>query len=468
MAEVARLIPWLAGLKYNHLQLYTEHTFAYAGHDAVWQGWSPITPDELRTIDGWCREAGIVLAANQNCFGHLSGWLRHPAYRHLSEMRPGERWDFNGLVTREGPFSLCPIEPAAAGFVTGLLDQLLPCVGSRLVNIGCDETFDVGQGRSRVAVAERGRSAVYMDFVQRICQAVIARGCTPLLWADIALEHPEVLAALPAAAIGLAWGYEPDAAFATWCRQIQSAGHAAWVCPGTSCWRSITGRSSERRGNLQAAARDGRAAGAEGFLVTVWGDCGHLQQWPITAYALADAAQGAWTGSAGSTPEAAAGRLCSRPGVAPRLGRWLERLGDADLALRRSVGRPDAEGRPRALRNATALFTDLQREAGDPPLAAPAAWQEVAHRLAELDGMPAVPGQLGAEIAHAHAVAVAAVQRAVRRAGGSVHAASGAVASWSDLALEHGRLWLRRSRPGGLEDSLGRYRALARAASAAS
>ena len=37
MESLRGMIDVLASLKFNHLQLYTEHTFAYTGHGAVWR-----------------------------------------------------------------------------------------------------------------------------------------------------------------------------------------------------------------------------------------------------------------------------------------------------------------------------------------------------------------------------------------------------------------------------------------------
>ena len=41
-------------------------------------------------------------------------------------------------------FSLNPTDPRSLEFIEGLYDQLLPCFTSRLFNVGCDETFDIG------------------------------------------------------------------------------------------------------------------------------------------------------------------------------------------------------------------------------------------------------------------------------------------------------------------------------------
>ena len=142
---------WLSDMKVNHAQLYTEHTFAYVGHEEVWQGWSPITPEQIRSLASVYDNRGVELAANQNCFGHLASWLRHPKYAHLAETH-GD-WVFD-VWPRSGPFSLCPTDSKSLELVEDMLGQLLPCFTSPLVNIGCDETYDIGFGRSKEEVAE--------------------------------------------------------------------------------------------------------------------------------------------------------------------------------------------------------------------------------------------------------------------------------------------------------------------------
>ena len=62
------------------------------------------------------------------------------------------------------------------------------------------------------------------------------------------------------------------------------AGVPFWVCPGTSSWNSLIGRLDNARGNLLDAAQVGLARGASGYLITDWGDNGHMQppsvSWP--------------------------------------------------------------------------------------------------------------------------------------------------------------------------------------------
>ena len=89
------LVDLLAGLKLNQLQLYTEHTFAYRGHEVVWQDASPITGEEVLTLDAYCRERYVELVPNQNSFGHMHRWLKHEEYVHLAESAEGMMHSFS-------------------------------------------------------------------------------------------------------------------------------------------------------------------------------------------------------------------------------------------------------------------------------------------------------------------------------------------------------------------------------------
>ena len=467
MDEFPRLLDVLASLKFNHLQLYTEHTFAYPGHEAAWIGFSPITPDQIATLREWCASRGIELAANQNCFGHLGHWLRQPPYRHLAETH-GD-WMFDDAWPKSGPFSVCPTDPASEAFIGELLKLLLPHFDSPLVNIGCDETFDVGFGRSKAEVERRGRPAVYLEFVTKIASRVRSLGKRPMFWADIALTHPETLGTLPKDLVALAWGYEPDAPFDRWCRVLQGAGLETWVCPGTSTWRTLTGRTTERHGNLDAAAKAGVAAGVPAMLVCDWGDTGHWQTWPITAHALAHGAHAAWTGSArGFSARAAAVHALGVSAEHADLGLWLEELGDADLALRETclpLSRPPKPGEPPRLRNQTALMIDLFKAPDEQTdIGAEWDWFNAHQNIQRLKDQyeerfaGRLPGLIDDELTHTlDMAAFAAVRGWVRRLPAEDRPISrGELLAWiDDLVEEHRRLWCVRSRSGGLAHSCG-------------
>ena len=78
------IVDILARFRYNQFQLYTEHTFAYAGHEAVWEESDPLTAPEVAKLQAYCEMQGVELVPNQNTFGHMERWLTHPRYTGLA------------------------------------------------------------------------------------------------------------------------------------------------------------------------------------------------------------------------------------------------------------------------------------------------------------------------------------------------------------------------------------------------
>lgn len=293
-------IPRLARLKYNQLQLYTEHTFAYRGHEVVWRDASPYTPADIRELDDLCRAHHIELVPNQNSFGHFERWLKHPEYRHFAEAPDGFEVPWGGF--RPIGSTLRP-ESASLALLEDLYDQLLPNFQSGWFNVGCDETFDLGQGATKARCEAEGRVRVYLDFLLQIHGLVADRGRRMMFWGDIVHEDPRLIAELPDDILALEWGYEATHPFEERCARYLEHGVPFLVCPGTSAWRSITGRTDNMLANIHRAISVGGAFGAGGMLLTEWGDLGHLQPWSAAWPALVHGACQAWNPNEDRTPD---------------------------------------------------------------------------------------------------------------------------------------------------------------------
>lgn len=453
-ATLLALVELLAGWKINQLQLYTEHTFAYTQHPEVWADASPMTGDDILALDAYCRARFIELVPNQNTFGHMERWLKHPRYAALAETHA--EFDTPWGMRLQGPFSLCPGDPGSMVLVRSLLDELLPHFRSRQVNIGCDETVDVGQGRSRDDVTRRGAGPVYLDFLKQVLEAAQERGHTPQFWGDIIMQHPELVPALPTGIIALEWGYEASHPFAEHGARFAASGIPFYVCPGTSAWCSIAGRTDNALGNLRAAAEHGLQHGAIGYLNTDWGDRGHWQALPVSYVGFAAGAAYSWAFQANQSLNipAALDRFVfgDTTGIA---GRVLYDLGN----IYRALGFEPP--------NSSALFWAMQRSVAElqaGPSVPPAAF---ARALEAIDEVTATlpQAQLHGVDAALHmrelAQTVRLLQHACKR-GLYAHSPSPAQAQAlaDDLEAiipEYRALWLARNRPGGLNDSVARF-----------
>ncbi|MGD0253255.1 MAG: family 20 glycosylhydrolase [Verrucomicrobiota bacterium] len=298
LETLLELAEHLADFKINELQLYTEHTFAYRKYKSVWRSWGALTGSEIRKLDARCRELGIDLVPNQNSFGHLRYFLEQPQLKKLAEVsQPYE--DESGEFARH-PTTLAPNNPGALPFLRGLYDELLPNFSSQFFNVGCDETFDLGLGRSKKLCERIGKGRVYLDFLKKIYHEVSARGKRMMFWGDIILKYPKLIKQLakigradpalrdqdarqrvPAKSdcnlIALNWGYEANHPFEKEAVQFAKAKILFYVCPGTSTWQTLIGRHDNALANLRAATKAGKKFGAIGYLITDWGDGGHPQ-----------------------------------------------------------------------------------------------------------------------------------------------------------------------------------------------
>lgn len=437
LKTLMQLVDLLASLKGNRLQLYTEHTLAYRGHEDAWRGTSALTLEELAALDAYAATKGVALDANQNCLGHVERWLKHPRYAPLGESSEGRMHNGNWYVE---PNTLCPEDPGSFALVEDLLRQQLPVVSGAYANIGCDEPWDLGFGRSKAACDMEGRGKVFSRWVSKVAALTHKLGKKPQYWCD---PHPNEDDGLPRDLIALVWGYNHDEDFVTRVTAHRAAGRTVWVAPGIGGWNSATGRTWCRRGNLAKAAA--QAGTAEGFLLTEWGDNGHHQPWPTTLVGVADGMQAAWSGS-DHFDDAALGQAVFGD---PAAGRWFCALGNADEQLSRQAG------------NGNATIQDLGYHYADPAgMGTTEQWSATGarldHLLAEIPpGWWAEEGAFGARFARW------AVDRAVARRSGGFP--SGAVRC--DLAVRmcsliatHRRQWLARCGAGGLEDSCNRLR----------
>lgn len=469
METLYALVDRLAEWKFNQLQLYMEHTFAYAGHEVVWRDASPFTGEEIEALDSYCAARFIELVPNQNSFGHFHRWLKHPAYRDLAECPEGVEHPFSS--GRE-PFSLCPTDPRTLQLLADLYAQLLPHFTSRLFNVGLDETFDLGLGRSAEACRRRGKHAVYLEFLRRVHSLVERHDHRMQFWGDIILQPDAGSETVPRSAIPLAWGYEADHPFDRDLQRLEDSGFDFYACPGTSSWRSLGGRTTNALDNLRRASHAAHHHGADGLLVTDWGDAGHLQPLPVSYCGLLAAARWSWNTESDATMEFDVEAALQRHAF-PTLdgaGEAFARLGQAGAAT--GV----------ALRNGTVLFRLLVSPDDDLELPR--------YRALTVDGLEAARATIQeARTCLQTATASDAEGQLVKREfdwvadlldlacrlgigrleagrGVPIEALPGPLRrelldDYLPLVEAHRALWLARSRPGGRKDSVAHLEVLA-------
>jgi hypothetical protein len=275
-----------------------------------------------------------------------------------------------------------------------------------------------------------------------------------MFWGDIIVDEPNLIAELPRPIIALEWGYEADHPFDEDGRLFAESGVPFYVCPGTSSWLSIAGRTDNMLANQHAAAANGRKHGAAGFLNTDWGDHGHLQYLPVSYAGFAAGAAASWCEEANrdlDLPGALDAHAFNDP--ASVMGKLACDLGN----VYQSVGK--------LMKNSSALFRILvPSSTHKDPLegitldnlrSAESAIDKAMSRLPESRADKLIQDEFSN--------AAAMLRHACRRGMWKLDPASQSSQDLSEdlthILSEHRRLWLSRNRPGGFSDSAARLEA---------
>ncbi|MDH3704630.1 MAG: family 20 glycosylhydrolase [Acidimicrobiia bacterium] len=462
---IAWLIDVLAALRFNELQLYVEHTFAYADHEVVWRDASPLTHDDMAWIARRGAEQGVDLVANMNGFGHMARWLIHDEYRDRAECPDGAPKVFgDGLID---PTCLAPTE-ANAELAVALAREMLGAVGGDRIHIGGDEPFELGEGLSADRVAEFGRDRVYLDHLNRIIEPLVADGTEVLFWADLFRRDHTLMADIPTRATGVVWHYEapsqtsfldflpteiaarlglPDDAnlgFEAHARLFIDSDTPFWVAPGTATWNTILGRNQNAAANVVDAAAVGAAHGAQGYLLTDWGDNGHWQPLAVSLPSMVRAATAAWHG--GATDPDVGPVIDELVGADAGTGQLLDTLGH----LGETLGLTAPNGSPVF---AALVDTNLPTF-GQLDESALARARTTVDEAEQAFADEPFGGPRGAIIAAEMVAACGLARLGLRRLAGDEPSGDEIDAA---RAVQR-EAWLQSSRPGGLDDSVAKLR----------
>jgi len=275
------LIERLASLKINVFQLYTEHTFRFRRHPDISEGCSPITAEDVIELDGFCKQHFVDLQANYQSFGHQRHMLAKPEYNGMAES-PGQ------------PFTMSPVVPRTYKFLDDAYSECLPAYSSGLFNASCDETWELGSGRSKKLADKAGVGRVYLGHIKKINKLAHKYGKRMMIWGDIILQHPELIPDIPKDIVMLDWGYGAGADLSGM-KRFKTAGLEFWTCPGVSAWSRIFAHFDNASRNIAERAAAGEENGATGLLNTHWGDGGHPQMFSAGSRGYAWGAEQGWT-----------------------------------------------------------------------------------------------------------------------------------------------------------------------------
>lgn len=292
MKNVKTLVDQLALYKINQLQLYMENFMRIDGLEEIWSQTDPFTAEEVMELDSYCIMRGIELVPCIATFGHLYDLLRTESFNKYREMDAGVGEPFTWYHRMR--YHIIDISnPESLGVITTILDKFFPLFRSDKINICCDETFDLGKGKSSSMTGKMSHGEMYLSFVNQLIGYMQGKGKEVMIWADIIQNHPESLDKLNNQVTCLNWYYNYDAKDES-AKMLHEQNIKHYVCPSVSGYSRLVNAYDLSFTNIREMAKLGSKYNAQGFLNTEWGDTGHINMAALSIPGMIYGAAQSW------------------------------------------------------------------------------------------------------------------------------------------------------------------------------
>lgn len=268
-----RIIRELSRLKYNYYCLYMEDMFRFEKHPSIGAAYGALTKEEARAIVEEGKRYAVEVVPHLQALGHLTRVLALPNYRQYGEH------------TRGPSHCLAVADQRIYPLLADWYEELFEVFDSKYIHIGCDEVHEMGTGRSKQLVQEKGRATVYVDHLLRVADIIEPYGRQVLFWGDMLNPRyghsfeaaPEHLQRLRAAGlIFVNWDYylhKPYEYF-PYVNLLNREGLRQVIGPGIWGWRQIFPSYEEMADTLPHFAEVALAENVREALVTSWCDAG--------------------------------------------------------------------------------------------------------------------------------------------------------------------------------------------------
>ena len=269
------LIEKASRYKLNQIHFYVEHVFAFRRNPEIWKGFDVVTPEEIIELDGYARFLQIDLIPSLASFGHMYEILQNPVYSRLCEL---ENFDPKQQILWKNRMEHHTIDVSnedSYKFIGEMFEDYLPLFSSKMFNMCCDETWDLGTGRTKKLADAKGVGELYIGHILRLIDMVKNYDKKVMIWGDIVVKHPELINRLPKDVTLLNWEYgqsvtdEQTVLFGK--KDVRF-----FNCPGVSGWNRLANDLNAATKNIQNMTDYAKKNGSRGILNTDWGDYGHI------------------------------------------------------------------------------------------------------------------------------------------------------------------------------------------------
>jgi len=185
----------LAAWGFSAIVYEVEDKFRFAGHPAITHPDAP-PHEETAAFVAACRAKGVEVIPLVQSLGHAEAVVGKPEYAHLREA-PDVKDQYD------------PLSAEARALILQFFDEVIDVMQPReYFHMGGDETWSLGNSdKCADVVREIGVGGLYLRHMLPLFEHLHNRGLRPIIWADIVLAHPEIIADVPKYVVMMDWDY---------------------------------------------------------------------------------------------------------------------------------------------------------------------------------------------------------------------------------------------------------------------
>lgn len=267
----------LSSFKINYLTFYVEHVVQSATYPDFSPANGKLTLQQIRELSDYAARNYMQLIGSFQSFGHFEKILSLPQYEDMGATRT----------------MISPIDPKAKEFLKTVLEEYCEAFNAPYFNVNCDETWDLGRGKTKTYADSIGLSRFYAEHINFLHDVLAGKDKKMMMWGDIALQHKEIFNLIPKDIMFLSWEYGSQNDFSNWTGPFYTRNLDYMVCPGILNSNRLFPDLIMAKDNIAGFSKAGYSAGAKGVFTTIWDD-GGLQLFSNDWTGVAFAAEKSW------------------------------------------------------------------------------------------------------------------------------------------------------------------------------
>jgi hypothetical protein len=274
-----KIIRHMARYKMNVYMPYLEDMLKFDAFPTIGVNRGALTKDEVKELVSYAGKYFVEIIPIFQTLGHYENILAQPEFLKYAE--------FPGAASLNVSFDSTYI------FLEAMLKEVFEMFPSEYINMGADESYDVGLGKSKQLVEQSNIAIVHANHYKKVYDICKKYNKKVIMYGDILLSHPEILGLIPKDIKIVDWHYRGETDYSS-AKTFAKAGFEYYVSP--SSWNFLTTFPANLNAfpNIKYIIKAGLENGSTGMVNSNWGDYGAETFKELILFGYAWSAQCSW------------------------------------------------------------------------------------------------------------------------------------------------------------------------------